>query len=571
MKKLKDIALPEFEQNGPSFVTASRLSAEDKEFVFIRQARVRIIMGVCIFALVLFLLISRLAEISMFRTPRVFTPMPSNVAKYRADIVDRNGELLATNLDTYSLYADPKEVWDAVASTEALTAAFPDLDAAIVEGLLNEDKQFVWIKRNLTPRERQAAFALGLPELGFRIEPRRVYPRGRLAAHILGHTDRDLIGIAGAEKAFDAELRQVETQVKYLSLDMRAQFILEDELRAGMEKYKADAASGIVLNVKNGEILALASMPDYDANQPGAEMPDNLLNRASMQPYELGSTFKPVTMALAYETGVVAKGEKLPVQNKLVVRKKSIRDDHPSPVALGIWDVLAKSSNKGSAIIALRAGREKQEDLLGRLGLLSRVPFELHESAAPILPQEWQNLTTATIAYGHGINVTPLALSVATATLLNGGYYIEPTILKRPEGGLYPKRRAVSPEISRTIVDMMRYVVTDGTGGNADISGYEVMGKTGTAEKFIDGAYVTNRLVTSFSAAFPHRDPNYLVFIVYDEPKAAADTYGFAGAGWNAARTAGAVVERIAPILGVSRTTKLAEVEAKSASIGGGR
>lgn len=567
MKELFPVALPQLKARAGIFDAMPTLSVKDEEFSSIRQARVRIYAGLGVFALVLFLLIARLAEVSLMHQSATFSYMASGEVKSRADIVDRNGELLATSLEMYSLSANPRKVWDAVASTQAIISALPDLDAAVVEERLTSGKAFVWIKRNLTPSERQAVFSLGLPELHFQIEPQRVYPRGRLASHVLGFTDIDQNGTAGAEYAFNEALSEEGAVPKKLSLDIRVQFALADELRAGVEKFQADGASGIVLNIKTGEVLALVSMPDFDPNQSGTALSNSLLNRASYSFYELGSTFKPITMALAHETGILKDGETLPVHKRFVIQKKSITDDHPSPVALNIWDILAKSSNRGTAMIALRAGADAQQDLLRRIGLFARAPIELKESAAPVLPGQWQDITTATVSYGHGITVTPLALASALASLLNGGIYMPPTIQKY-EGGVsseFKGRRAVPKETSQFIVDMMRYVVTDGTGRNAAVSGYEVMGKTGTAEKLVNGEYAKKRLVTSFVAAFPHRDPNYLVFIVYDEPKSAADTHGYATAGWNAARTAGRVVERIAPVLGVKRIVQTARSDAAMA------
>ncbi len=556
MRPLTPLILPNITRSSPFFTVAPSIHAQDEDYGSIRQARVRIIMGLCVFSMVVLMLIVRLAQVSMFSTPSVFSHMQDTQIKRRADIVDRHGALLATTLETYSLYADPRKVWDPVASTEAIISALPELDAEVVEERLTSGKSFVWIRRNLTPKERQAVFALGLPELSFQIEPRRVYPRGRLAAHVLGFTDIDMNGTAGAERAFDVALTEQSNNPKQLSIDMGVQYVLAEELRFGMTKFQASSASGVVMNIKNGEILAMASLPDYDPNQLSSASPQSLLNHASVSVYELGSTFKPITMALARESNVIKDGETIPVQNKLVIRKKTIHDDHPSYVPLDIWDILAKSSNKGAAILALRAGADKQQELLRGLGLFSRVPIELKESASPLLPREWQNITTATVSYGHGISVTPLALATALSTLLNGGLYVQPTLLKR-QGGINSEaigRRAIAQDTSQFLRDIMRYVVTDGTGKNARVSGYEVMGKTGTAEKLVNGQYDKKRLVTSFVAAFPHSDPTYLVFIVYDEPKPAADTYGFASAGWNAARTAGSVVERIAPILGVRRT-----------------
>ncbi|MEE9272609.1 MAG: penicillin-binding protein 2 [Robiginitomaculum sp.] len=559
MKDLPEIAMPEAKQVSPLFAAARTLNVKDEEYCSTSRARARIFMGVAIFSLALFLLIGRLVEVSLLRGFSFSPFMDTNEIKYRGDILDRNGELLATSLETFSLYANPKKVWDPVASTEAIISTLPDLDASVIEERLTSGKSFVWIKRNLTPKERQAVFLLGLPELSFQTEPRRVYPRGRLAAHVLGYTDIDMKGTAGTERAFEAELSDKSKGAKYLSIDMRVQFALADELRAGIDKYNADAASGVVLNVKTGEVLAMASLPDFDPNNPGVILPQNGLNRASMSVYELGSSFKPITMALAHETGVIKEGELLPVQNKIVIRNKSIKDDHPSHVPLSIWDVLAKSSNRGATLLALRAGAEAQQDLLRRLGLFGRVPIELKESAAPILPREWQDITVATVSYGHGISVTPLALATALSTLLNDGRYIPPTLSKRAPENIPEGRQVISVETSKFVADLMRYVVTDGTGRNARVPGYKLLGKTGTAEKLIDGAYDTKRLVTDFVAVFPYGDPQYLVFIVFDEPKAYEGSYGYATAGWNAAKTAGAVVERIAPMLGVQRSEVTAQ------------
>ncbi len=553
MKRLNPVALPEPELQSPLLAHARNVRVEDVEARFISQARLRIILGVVVFALCLAGLVSRLAEVSLFRAPHKLLALTDTQLKTRADIVDRNGELMVTSLKTYSLYANPKKVWDPVASTEAIISVLPHLDASVIEERLRSGRSFVWIARNLTPKQRQAVFMLGLPELKFQTEPKRVYPRQDLAAHVLGFTDIDQNGTAGAERAFNDRLSGDEGTPLALSIDMRVQFALTDELKAGVKKYQAKAASGVVLNIKTGEVLAMASLPDFDPNRIGAFPPESRLNRASMSLYELGSTFKPITMALALEEGVIKDGEKINVQNPLKVRDKIINDDHKSHVPLGIFDILAKSSNRGAAILAMRAGGAAQRDLLKRLGLFERPPIELKESARPLIAQEWQDLTTATVSYGHGISVTPLALASALGALLNDGKYVKPTLLKRPVGQAVEARQVITPQTSRTLSDMMRYVVTNGTGRNADIKGYGIMGKTGTAEKLVGGQYDHKRLVTSFVAAFPHRDPHYLVFVVFDEPKSYQGSYGYATAGWNAAKTAGLVVERIAPLLGLKR------------------
>lgn len=543
-----------------------RLMVEDHEYSSVQSGRVRIVFGLLMFALVLFLLIARLAEVSLLRDPVQRFGFAQNDVPSRADIVDRNGELLATTLETYTLYAEPHKVWDPAETSQALLAALPDMDVDDVYGRLTSSRALVYLRRNLTPRERQAVWSLGLPGLGFKIEPKRIYPRGKLAAHILGWTGVDMDGAAGAERAFDAELSMPDALPKKLSIDLRIQAALDDELRKGMEKFQAKAISGVVMDLFTGELLAMASMPDFDPNQYSTALPETRLNRATMSTYELGSTFKPITMAMALEHGIDPK-RKMPVNEPFIMRRKSITDDHVSQIPLAMFDVLADSSNKGSALYATEIGIERHKDFLRKLGLFDRVPIELAESAAPQLPREWQDLTTATVSYGHGIAVTPLALTTALASLLNGGDYIRPTLQYISLGQETPRRRVLSEGTAAMMEDMMRYVVTHGTGRNAAVKGYGVMGKTGTAEKPGVGGYHEKRLVTSFVAAFPHSDPRYIVFVVYDEPQAIQGTYGYATAGWNAAPTAGAVVERMVSVLGLPREP----VKVAEASVLGGQ
>ena len=539
---------------------ARRVTVEDYEYTAITAGRTRIIIGVLAFGLVLFLLMARLAEVSVLRAPPEHTAMRSGDVTSRADLLDRNDEILATTLETYLLYGLPDKVWDPVETTQALVAALPDLDAADIERRLTSGKSKVYLKRNLTPRERQAVFSLGLPGLEFEIEPRRIYPRGALASHLLGWTNVDLVGAAGAERAFEDDLSAKNAAPKKLSIDMRVQYALDDELRKGMERFRALAVAGIVMDVTTGEIIAMSSKPDFDPNRFGTALPNDRLNRATMSTYELGSVFKPLTTAMALEAGI-DPAEKLPVHEPIIIRKKLIKDDHPLKEPTGMFDILAKSSNRGVTIYATRVGEVRQREFLRKLGLFDRVPIELAESAAPQLPREWQDLTTATVSYGHGLSVTPMALAAASVPLFNGGHYIAPTFEYQSPGMARSRRRVMSAQTAATMTDMMRYVVTDGTGRNAAVRGYGVMGKTGTAEKpgGKDG-YLESSLVTSFISAFPYENPKYLVLITYDEPQAAEGTWGYATAGWNAAPTAGAVISRMAATLGMPRedTTKMA-------------
>ena len=529
------------------------MTVADDEYVSVSEGRIRIRIGMCIFMAVLMLVILRLAEVSLFGDKSGSGALPAAITTTRADIVDRNGAVLATTLETFSLYAEPRKIWNVEETARKLVAVRPDLDIDVVRRRLSMDRAFVWIERGLTPKARQSVFALGLPGLAFRQEPKRVYPRGHLASHIVGFTDVDLNGAAGGERAFNEKLSAENAPSMALSMDMRAQFALSDELQKGLEKYEALSIAGVVLNLKTGEIVAMASLPNFDPNEPGATLPETRFNHASMSTYDLGSVFKPLTMAMALEENASSLTETYPVQKPFKVRNKFIRDDHPSKTPLAMPDILAQSSNRGTAMLALKIGADAQKRYLKDLGLMDRVPFELVESAKPQVQDRWIDLTTVTVSYGHGISVTPLSLAAAIGAMLNDGEYVAPTLLKRDAAHPVQKRRVFSSSTSKTMRDMMRYVVTHGTGKKASVKGYGVMGKTGTAEKPAIGGYDEKRLVTSFVAAFPYEDPTYVVIVTYDEPKAVEGTYGWATAGWNAASTTGNVIERIAPMLGVQR------------------
>lgn len=536
-----------------SGIQSTVMTVADDEYAAVSEGRIRIRIGAFMFVFMMAIIVIRLAETSLFSDRAARSHLPQAITTTRADITDRNGEVLATTLQTYSLYAEPRKVWNAGETAEKLISVLPELNADEVLESLSSQRAFKWIARGLTPKERQAVFALGLPGLDFRREPKRVYPRGPLAAHILGYSDTDMIGLSGAEKAFNAELSSENAPPKALSIDMRAQHALADTLWADMTLFQANSAAGVVLDVTTGEIVAMVSLPDYDPNVPGAALPEYRYNHAAMSTYELGSVFKPITMALALETKTSTLTETFPVQKPFKVSIKYIRDDHKSKTPLAMPEILAQSSNRGTAMMALRAGAEAQKAFYKDLGLFDRVPYELGESAKPQVQPTWPELTVATTSYGHGISVTPLSLAVATAAILNGGTYIAPTILRRDAANPIKGRRVMSEDTAQDVTDLMRYVVTNGTGRNARAEGYGVMGKTGTADKPSVGGYDERRLVTSFISGFPYNDPRYVVMITYDEPKALPTDWGYATAGWNAAKTTKKVITRIGPILGVER------------------
>ena len=469
----------------------------------------------------------------------------------RADIVDRNNELLATSVTVYSLFADPRAIWDATEVAGALLTVFPDLDRETIAGRLsNRQQAFVWIKRGLTPRQRQAVFELGLEGLGFREESRRVYPRGTLAGHVLGYTKRDGEGAAGIEFALDHTLATGREPVR-LTLDSGVQFALEDELASAAAIYDAINGIGIVLETGTGEIRAMASWPPIDPNRASELGRDDpvRINRAVGAVYELGSIFKPLTAAAGLETGMIGLTERLTVSEPLIIQGAMITDQHPIDARSTLTDIIVHSSNIGTGQVAQRIGIRRQKEFLATLGLLERAPIELASSAAPILPQTWTDLTLVTVSYGHGIAVSPVAFASAFSSLGNDGEIIAPTLVMDTDRKREPHRVMAAPTAD-AVTAMMREVVTHGTGMRAEIAGYRIAGKTGTAEKPVAGGYDDTRNVTSFAALFPAESPQYVVLIVLDEPKA-GNGRGRAAA-WNAAPTAGRVIERIAPLLGIA-------------------
>lgn len=480
-------------------------------------------------------------------------PSPVLAEVRRGDLVDRNGQVLATTLETWSLFADPQLVWDARETAEALITVLPGLDVDVLTADLSSRRRFVWIQRNLTPRQRQAVFSLGQPGLEFRTEPSRVYPRGRLAAHAVGHAGRDMTGLAGAEQAFNLALSNDGGRPVALSIDMGVQFHVDEVLRRYMAEFQAIAATGIVMDVDTGEVLSLVSLPDFDPNQAGAASSSERLNRALQARYEMGSTFKAFTVALALETGIAEPGETFDATAPLQIGGYTIEDFHAENRALTLEEIFTHSSNIGSSRIALEAGADRQRDLLGRLRLLERAPIELAESATPLLPQHWGPTETATISYGHGIAVSPLAVASAFAAIANGGTYVRPTLRPVRPDETVAGERVLEPEVAQRVLDMMRDVVENGTGRRADAPGFRVAGKTGTAEKPARGGYDEDRLISSFSAVFPYDDPQYVVLVVLDEPQGTAATYGYATGGWTAAPAAGEIISRIASILGVAQ------------------
>jgi cell division protein FtsI (penicillin-binding protein 3) len=527
------------------------------------QTRNRIVLAVAAFAIAYLAIIGRLVMFGiMEQAPAgAFNDPNAGVATSRPDLVDRNGEILATDIKMASLYAEPRNILDPDEATELITSVLPDLDATALRKKLSGDAGFVWIKREITPTQRKQIHDLGIPGVGFLSENRRFYPGGPTAAHIVGLVNVDNQGIAGLEKYVDdrwlSDLHQAgfargeDLEPVKLSLDLRVQHILRDELTAAIERYQAIAATGIVLNVKTGEVLAMVSLPDFDPNDPvDANKPDRL-NRTSAGAFEVGSIFKSFNFAMALDSGAVTLEDRIDASRPIRVGRFTINDFHGKNRVLTVPEVFIYSSNVGAARMALKVGGERQKAYLERFGFTRKVKTDLPEVALPIVPKKWSELTTMTVAFGHGMAVTPLQVAVADAALVNGGTLIPPTFLVRDaETAEGLGEQVVSRETSDALRYLLRLNVEKGSGKRAAVPGYRVGGKTGTAEKVENGRYSAQKRLNSFLAAFPMDDPQAVVLVVLDEPKAEKQGGGTTAAA-NAAPTVAAVIRRAAALLGV--------------------
>jgi cell division protein FtsI (penicillin-binding protein 3) len=480
-------------------------------------------------------------------------PAPS-----RADIIDRDGELLATTLDSPSLYANPKQIIDAAEATRKLSQVFPKLGSAEIQAKLTSGKSFVWIKRHLTPREQFDVNLLGIPGLEFEHEDRRVYPDRSLTAHVVGYTGIDNAGFAGVERGLDNTLKQ-RTEPLQLSIDLRLQYILREEVQRVIDDFTAKGGAGLIMDVNNGEILAMTSLPDFDPNRPAAPdldhpaipFADRMFNRVTLGVYELGSIFKIFTVAMALDAGTSTITSTYDASHPITIGRFTISDYHGKHRVLSVPEILMYSSNIGAARMAVAAGAQKQREFLARLGLLRTPKIEVSEVASPHYPAKWREVNVMTIAFGHGISVTPLSFAAAAAALVNGGVLRQPTIVKLPTGYAPQGQQVLSTKTSEQMRGLMRLVVEHGTGTMAAAPGYVVGGKTGTADKVSGRHYAERKLLSSFVGVFPINDPRYLILTMVDEPHPNKQSHGYATAGWTVAPATSRIIQRIAPLLGV--------------------
>lgn len=509
---------------------------------------------IALFFFIAFMIIcGRLCQVMVFNNKsyvHTFSDVYSQ-EKHRADIIDRNGQILATSIPTVSVYAVPKDMFDKKEAATKLCKIFSDLKYQKLIKQFENHKNFVWVKRHISPLQKEMVLSLGIPGVCFLDTERRVYPNKNLCSHVIGFTDIDNVGISGLERSMDSLLSSSKSKLQ-VSLDVRVQHVVHEEIDKAIKKFSAIAGAGLILNIKTSEVIALVSMPDFDPNlvkDPSRKENFNILTSSALEP---GSSAKIINTALALEKGNGIKpNTKFDARFPLKVGRFTVHDYHGKYTYLSVEEILKYSSNIGSAKMALAVGADKQKEFFKDLGLLEVMPFELCEMQRPIYPKNWTDVSAITISYGHGIALNPLQFAVVIAGLANGGIMHYPTLMKCNENTERFGKRIVSAETSKQLNYLMRINVLDGANKKANAEGYLVGGKTGTAEKIVNGRYVKNQNINFFVGVFPVDDPKYLVYVILDDPKGIKETYNFTAAGWNAAPTAAHIVEKIAGILEV--------------------
>ena len=493
----------------------------------------------------------RLVELGLGSTPPAAAGPAVAAETPRADLLDRRGRILATTVPAPRIVADPAHVRDPAREAGAIAAVVDDVDADALTRRLAGAGRYVVVRREASLDEVEAVRRLGLPALWVEYRHTRVYPNGRLAAHLLGHVDVDNNGLAGAERAFDDRLSGPDGEPVHLALDLAVQGVVEDELRAAKARHRAEAATALVMDVRTGELLAAASLPDFDPHHAGTAGGAARRDRNLTQTFELGSVFKLLNVAMGLNAGVVDIASELDAREPIVVNGHRIRDFRPEQRPLSVPEALMHSSNIANARIALRVGAERQRAFLDAFALDRPLALETGNVARPQLPGRWPDVTVATVAFGHGIAVTPLHLASAVGGLLGPGHPVPPTLERRDA----PVER--TPVVGRRLVETMRglawRVATEGSGTKAQVEGYLVGGKTGTAEKIgANGAYEDGKVRSSFVAALPIHAPRYVIFAMLDEPVGLGDRPDLYYGGWTAAPAVGAMIARIGPILGLA-------------------
>jgi cell division protein FtsI (penicillin-binding protein 3) len=496
------------------------------------------------------------------------TASATQIQSQRADIVDRNGRILATNHATNALYAQKRDLIDPERAARELARIFPDLTEETVLRQLTGKANFVWLRHRMSPEQVQAVHDIGEPGLLFATREMRLYPNGPLAAHVLGGSrfgdqsvhSAEVIGTAGVELALDQRLRDPELLDRplELSLDLSVQAVVADVLAAGKNALNAKGAAAIIMDARNGEVIAMVSLPDFDPNSrplpptSGDPADSPIFNRALQGVYELGSVMKVFPVAQALELGMVNPETMVSSSSPMQMGRFRIRDFRNYGPQLSVSDVIVKSSNVGTVRINNLVGGTRQQAFLKELGFFDPVPVELTEAprARPLVQKRWSDIVAATVSYGHGLSVSPLHLAAGYAAMVNGGYTVRPTLIKDGQQG--PGVQIISSRTSAQMREMLRKTVTDGTAKMADIPGYFVAGKTGTADKMKPGGgYHKDRVMANFAGAFPITDPRYVIVVSLDEPSETSGTEVRRTAGWTAVPVTAEIIRRVAPLLGL--------------------
>jgi cell division protein FtsI (penicillin-binding protein 3) len=517
----------------------------------------RLMFGMLVYAGVIALIVLRILWRAAFGDHAGAKRGLASLVPERGDIIDRDGVPLARTIDAWTIGLHPtKVIGDKLTLARKLAQLMPERDEAAYFAMLRSGSSFHYLRRRAAPALVEAVNALGEPGIALEREPERLYPQTSLAAHVIGYTTIDGHGVAGVERAFDDRLSDTATRGDplQLSIDARVQQALEHELLFAMTKFSAIGGAGVVMDIHTGEVLAMTSLPQLNPNAAGKGSSEARFNRATLGVYELGSTFKPFTVAMAMDSGIIKSfGQMYSCPDELHVYGRTIHDTHPYGRMCSVAEIMKESSNIGTAQIADQLGAKRQKAFLDKMGFLDRVGIELKERGRTLTPgSNWGPLETMTVGYGHGIAVTPLHLAIGYATLFNGGIYRPATLLKIDRTHAVAKgHRVFSEETSYKMRALLRLVVTQGTGKMADSPGYRVGGKTGTAEKIVNGRYTSAAVVTSFAGVFPMDEPRYVMVMMLDDPKGTKETYGFHTAAWNIGPAFGTAVSRIAPMLGV--------------------
>ncbi len=466
-------------------------------------------------------------------------------------IYDRNHHLVASSILTYSLYADPKEIIDPEEAAEALVSQFPELNFEQLRTKLSSNLRFLWIKRKLTPKQFQNIHNMGIPGLSARKEYKRIYPTGNLLSHLVGFRDTDGKGLRGIERSIDhLDVFQNKETIE-LSIDIGVQNIIHQELVQGIKEFNAIGGTAILMKANTGEIVSMLSVPDFNPHDLNGATKEQLFNKPCQGAYELGSTYKILNHAIALDSNTVTFEDEFDASKPLMIGKYKIDDYFGKKRVLSVPEVLIYSSNIGSAKIAQKVGIETQQDYLRKMGMLYPTMIELQEKVNPLIPTTWREANTMTIGYGYGIAVSPLHLTAAVASILNGGIYYNPTLFKKTNEDVLYGERIFAEDTSVKLRDLLYQSTGNGRSKTARVKGYFVGGKTGTGLKAGVDKYHQDTRISSFIGAFPIYNPEYVLYIMIDEPKGTKTTYGYATGGWVSAPIAGRVISKIAPMLDI--------------------